>query len=345
MKITPIANGGTPGTNIGAVSTERTSPDRIAAAKAIAAGEAPIRVSQSDIPVDPQVARAQQSIRKIKMNTNASPERFNEVLEQQVQQNQEQADPNSAISNDTEQTNATNEETKPLSPQFAALAKQRRALQVKERELQAREEALKSRPSMNDGQEIVARLKAQPLSVLQEHGVTYEQLTEAILANQGGVNPEIQALKAEIKALKEGVDKNFIDRDTAAETQALAEMRKEAVVLAQEGDAFDMIRETNSLPDVMELIRRTYKTTGEVLDVQEAMTLVENDLLNESLKIARYKKVQSKLSPAQEQSGVQNPQQQQRPQGMRTLTNRDSATVPMSRKERALAAFRGTLKK
>ena len=119
---------------------------------------------------------------------------------------------------------------------------------------------------------------------MQEHGVTYDQLTEAILGNQ--VNPDILAMRQEIKALKEGVDKTLTDRDTQAEQAALAEMRKEAVLLAKSGDDYELCARREVLADVMELIKRTYKSTGEILDVSEAMGLVEEELTNESLKLA-----------------------------------------------------------
>lgn len=343
MKISalPQGSGGTPGQALQGATGRTASPEKLAVAKAIAAGDKTIRVLQAETPIDPQVKRAQESIRRIKMRTNASPERFTEVLEAQSQvapQATEQTQ--SAISDTTEQVNATVEATQPLSPQFAALAKQRRALQVKEREIADREKALTAQPANDGSTDVIARLKSDPLSVLQEHGVTYDQLTQAIIANQSGASPELQALKAEIKALKEGVDKNFTERDSAAEQQVLAEMRREAEQLAKEGDAFEMVRETQSLEDVMTLIHRTYKETGEVLDVSEAMQLVEDELINESLKIANIKKVQGRLTapPASQPS-----QQQQRT--MKTLTNRDTATVPMDRKARALAAALGTLRK
>jgi hypothetical protein len=322
MKISalPANAGGLPGSDIGGINLGRTaSPEKLAAAKAIAAGEQPIQVTQTD----PQVERIK-NVRKIKMKTNVSPEQYD-------------ATPiDGAKPDDTVQTPAA-EVTQPLSPQFAALAKQRRALQVKERELIDRERALQSAPATDGGADLVARLKSQPLSVLQEHGVTYDQLTEAILGNQSGINPEIQALKAEIKSLKEGIDKNFVERDTQAEQQVLAEMRKEAVALAKEGDAYEMVRETNSLNDVMSLIHRTYKKSGEVLEVSEAMQLVEDQLIADNLKLANINKLKSKLMPAQ--APVQAPQRT-----MRTLTNRDGVTMPLDRKARARAAFNGTLK-
>jgi hypothetical protein len=336
MKISPLAAGlaGIPGQNL----NQSTSNSKIEAAKQIAAGETPV---QQTI-VDPQVARAETSIRKIKMKSDYSPERFNDVIAaSQVQENTSEVTAPSATADVTEQVNATTEETKPLSPQFAALAKQRRALQVKERELADREKALESKSSTSGGEDYKARLKSEPLRVLEEAGVTYDQLTEAILAQQGGINPEIQALKAEIKALKEGVDTKFTERETQAEQQVLNEMRREATILAKAGDTYEMVRETQSVPEVIELIHRTYKQTGEVLDVSEAMQLVEDHLVNETLKIANLKKIQSKITPAQE--SVQ--QQPQVKSGMKTLTNRDNAKPILDRRSRAIAAMQGTLKK
>ena len=322
------ASSGGPGMDLNSTNLGQTaSPEKLAAAKAIAAGE--------DRPVsapDPQVDRL--NIKKIVMKTNASTNRDDAILAD--------PEPNSTISDDVGTTNAVTEDTKPLSPQFAALAKQRRALQVKERELAQREAQLKT-SSVPNADEYIAKadLLANPLKIF-EAGLTYDQLTEAILANQSGINPEIQALKAEIKALKDGVDKNFVDRDASAEQQVLAEMRRQAEGLAKEGDDYEMVRETKSIPEVMDLIYRTYKSTGEVLDVPEALRLVEDELINESLKIANIKKVRSQLKPSETSVPLQkSPQDRQ----MRTLTNRDTARVPLSRKERAIAAMMGTLKK
>jgi hypothetical protein len=266
----------------------------------------------------------------MKMNVNRTPEFIPPPTPETAAPVQELS-----ISTDNETPKKEDEATQPLSPQYAALAKQRRALQVKERELAEREKALATKSQGSDVVDL-AKLKSQPLSVLLEAGVTYDQLTEAILANP--VNPELNALKAELAALKEGVDKKFIDQNTQAEQQVLAEMRKEATLIASQGDDFELVRETKSIPDVMQLIERTYRESGEVLDVKEALSLVEEYLFKEAQRLTGLKKLQSQ-SPA-----APAPQSQQRP-GMRTLTNKDTASVPMSAKQRALAAFYGTLKK
>ncbi len=240
------------------------------------------------------------------------------------------------LADNEEENSAVVEATQPLSPQLAALAKHKRALQVKERELQDREKALEARSQGSDHIP-KARLKSETLKVLEEAGVTYDDLTEAILAGQG--NPEMRAMEAKIKALEEGVDKKFTEREAAAEQQVLAEMRSEATRLANNGDAFELVRETGSVPDVMRLIELTYRESGEVLDVSEAMQLVEDELLARNQKLLQLKKMQGFVNQQAPQAA------QPRQQGMRTLSNKHTASVPATAKERALAAFYGTLKK
>jgi hypothetical protein len=332
MKISPLASGtGSPGQVSGSVEVGKSaSSQKLAAAKAIMTGETPIRVSQSDTPTDPQVSRIQE--RRLKMSTNATPGRHEVPIE--VEQ--------SAIPDTIVEAQATTEDTKPLSPQFAALAKQRRALQ--QERAQFEKEKASAQPTQDGSSDLLARIKSEPLSVLREQGVLdddrfYNAMTEHILSNQG-ISPEIQNLKAEIKALKEGVDKTFIDKEAQQKQAVLSEMRKEAVLLAREGDAYELIRETQSIPDVISLIDRTHATSGEVLDVSDAMELVENELLKESLKIANMKKVQSKREPA-----YATQQQQNQPRQMKTLQNRDASPTTLDRKTRAIMAMNGTLKK
>jgi tRNA splicing endonuclease len=257
-------------------------------------------------------------LQSIKMITNANPEEYRP----------------------TEPTNVTPEvkqeraATQPIDPQIARIAKERRALQIRQKELLVREQALANAPK--EGMIELSRLKSDPLNVLLENGVTYDQLAQAVMSNQQ--NNEVHKLKAEIEALRQGVDQKFVEKDALAERQVLAEMRREADHLSR-SDAFELVRETRSVPTVVKLIERTWRERKEVLDVPEAMKLVEDELFKDAQRVAKVKKMQS-LYP---QAALQT--QQRQPQGMRTLTNRDTASVPMGRKARALAAYYGTYKR
>ncbi len=268
---------------------------------------------------NPQPSRVE-SIRSMRMTTNATPFANQQEL---------------PIPLDNRETETTVEATQPLSPQLAQLAKQRRALQQERREFEAQKKALQS-DSTGSSRIDVARLKSEPMRVLLENGVTYDQLHEAILSGQGG-NSEIDQLREKLAALEQGIDQKFTEKDQQAEKQVLAEMQREAEQLITSDD-YEMVRETRSVPKVMQLIEQTYRQTGEVLDVSEALSLVENELFKDAQKLTTFKKLQSQFIP---QAPQYQPQQRT---GMRTLTNRDTASVPLSAKARAMAAFYGAKK-
>ncbi len=264
--------------------------------------------------------------RSIRMNTQATPGPADPLSVQEL-----------PISEDNEdKTKEAVEATEPISPQFAALAKQRRALQQERRAFLEEKKALEAAKQGSDAVPI-ARLKSEPLSVLLEAGVTYEQLTEAILANQG--SPEVAALKAELEALKGDVDKKFTEREEQ-QIQAGLAMKSREIDQLIVSDEFELVRETKSKKDVLRLIERIFRETGEALDSKEALKLVEEELFTRNQKLAGLKKMQGLFTQTQ-----QPPQAPQRPQGMRTLTNKDTASIPMGRRQRALAAWAGTLKK
>lgn len=268
-----------------------------------------------------------ESVKKFLMKTNANPTVYNQdgTVPQEL--------PNSINNVETKVPEAT----EPISPQLALLAKQRRALQVRQRELETREKALREKESGSPSID-VAQLKAEPLRILLENGVTYQQLADAVMASQNSGNPEVYALKAEIAALKQGIDQRFTEEKTTQEKQILAEMQREASSLVEANENFELIKATRSVPQVMRLIERTYRETGEVLDISEACRLVEDELFKDAQKIVQAKKLQGQLPQALQ------PQPRSQPV-MRTLTNRDTASPVLSAKQRAIAAFYGQLKK
>lgn len=338
MKIAPIARPGATPANPD--EGHSAGADRIARAKAVlSGGTATVSALPADRapPVDPQVARAEQSIKRIRMRVNATPTQEFEAQPpvENVAAPEGAAAPGN-IADPVEATAAAPEVTKPLSPQFAALARKERALQVKEREILAREQALSANGTGTTlGPDLIARLKADPLSVLDEQGVTYDQLTEAILTRSQNQNIDPKRLEAEI--LKK-VEDAQATRDQASKVQVLAQIEREVTQRAAKDDAFELVREAGYQKKVVELIDRTFEKTGEVLDTEEALTLIEAELEQEALKYTKTKKLQAKLAPAQPL-----PEQSQNPKQIRTLTARDGASPTLSRRERAILAAQGRL--
>ncbi len=326
MKISPVGNaGGQPGVDIGAVSTQRSAPDRIAAAKAVAAGEAPADKSVERL-AQAMVA-AQNKPRTIKMKTQVSPDRPPEAVEtQNIGENTEIETPTGAA-----------DDSRPIDPQLAAIARARRAFQQEKAAFDAEKaELLKATPSLSK-EDLYSQLKSNPLGVLGEAGVSYDDLTQAIL-NGSTHNPEIAQLQAKIEALEKGFDTKLTEREQAAETQALLEMRREAQRILTSPDApFRMVKSREGLNNAIELIKRQYEETREVIPVDEALDLVEKAMVEE------HEERERRLYPSGRNPQPQPQGQQQR--GMRTLTNRDEATPVVSRRDRMMAAFAGTLKR
>jgi hypothetical protein len=327
MKISPLVGGGMPGVSL---NEGGLSGDRMARAKAIAAGQEPTQATG-----DPQADRAQQSIQKIKLRTQVSPE--TQSLTPELPQSDTLEVNESAI--------PATEATKPLSPQLAALAKQKREIQLAQKQLADQKAAFEAeKQGLLSGYVSKDALKSSALKTLMAEGVTYDQLTEEILSQNKEFDPAV--IDERLKSFEENFEKKLNERQVQAEARqeeaALTSMLNEATQLASQGDDYALIKEANAYEQVLRNIHEHYKKTGEVLEVKSVMDKVENDLLEQSLKWAQHQKIQSRLNPVQ-----QPPVQQDRPgtKTMRTITNRDGvSSASLSRRERAIAAMQGRLK-
>ena len=251
------------------------------------------------------------AVQRMKLNTR----------EYGASQPQQTPEPPAPLQPKTGEAPAT-EEPKPMSPQLAELARQRRALQAKERELKAKEEALAG--SAKDTVSL-ADLKSKPLEVLLQNGVTYDQIVEAALANP--TDPKFEELRKELKAVTDRLDQQGTDQKTKEHQQVLQDLSREARQLAASPE-YELVRVTDSIPDVVKLIEEWHGKTGEVLDVKTAMEWVEEDLTEETLKVAQADKIRQRLAP----------QQPAKP-GMRTLTSKETSSSRLSARQRAINAF------
>jgi hypothetical protein len=271
-----------------------------------------------------------------------------------------------ADSTDTTTDAAPPEATKPapdpLSARYAQLARQERALRAK---VQAQEAAFKAKEAAFNEQLAAAkakdaeyssnyvpksRIKSDPLSVMTEEGVTYDELTQAILNPQAKQDPrvlaEIEKLRAEVKearAYQDQAKEESVAQQKLAYNQAVTQIRNETKQLIANDPSFEMIKGTQSVGDVVDLIEKTYARDGILLSVEEAASEVEEYLTTQAVKLAKINKIRSKLQE------VQKPTQQQQASapkqaGMKTLTNSVNASKSMSARDRAIAAFKGELK-
>lgn len=255
------------------------------------------------------------------------------------------------------------------SRQFAQLARQTKALRQRQQEqeqaIKAREAQLAEREAQIKAQEAKYTqgyiqqdtLKNDPLRALLDAGVSYEALTEKLLAQSNPMDPRVESqfnqLQSEIQKLRQQNEELVKNNKSAEETQyqaAVKQIKADVTALVKNDPSFEGIKATNSIDDVVDLIERTYKEDGILLSAEEAAQEIEDYLIEEAVKLSRLSKVTKKLQPpstaAQSPKPEQSTQAQapKQPQPMKTLTNANASTRPLSARERALLAFKGQLK-
>lgn len=331
MKITPMA---APNAPANMEMGQSAGNERIARAKAVMQGVNPDTVNVKPS-AEPEQNSIQNQIKKIKLNTQRSVYRD---WTPPVQAEPAPSDISTTHESPKELT--VSDETKPLSPQIAALAKAKRALQLREQAIAAKEKQFSSRQETAKGtDELIQSLKTNPLRVLQEHGVTYDQLTEAVL-NQNAGNAGIEELRAELKSMKEGIEKAQAERDAAQEQQVMRQLRSDVNALVANGEEYASIRFNNAQQTVVDVMARHFRETGELLDMETAAKAVESyfepTVAQRLQEFSKLNKFQAKTLEAQSTQARQAP--------VTTLTNRDGVQPAMTPRERAMAAFWNKLK-
>lgn len=270
-----------------------------------------------------------------------------------------------------EETEAKPESKDPLSSQYAVLARKEKALRAKvqqqEAAMKSREDALKQREEAllakdsqyKQGYVSKEEFAKNPWKYLAESGISYDQITEMAL-NQSKADPhmtaKMEALEAKLAAQEEALkkrDEEFNrkqeETQSAAYKQALEGIRRETTNLVKaNAEQYELISSTDSISDVVDLIEQTWKEDQVLLTVAEAAAEVEKYLEEEALKLAKMKKIQSKLQiPGTKtvtfKESEANPSKQ--PQQMKTLTNAVGVQKPLTARERAILAMKGELKK
>jgi hypothetical protein len=268
---------------------------------------------------------------------------------------------------DTASTPEPKAEDPALSRQFAQLARQEKALRAKaqqqEQAIRAREEAIKAKEEQltakdneyRQGYYSKDQIKQNYLQVLVDAGVPIEDAVQQLVStSQTPQDPRvtntISRLEAKIKALEE---QNTTNQKTAAEQQTAAyqaavnQIKTDAKKLVYTDPAFETIKATNSVNDVVELITETYNKDGVLLTVEEAAEQVENYLIDEAMKLTNIGKIKQRMAKAGATASTnapgKTPLSKTQPQ-MKTLTNATSSTRQLSARDRALLAFKGELK-
>lgn len=205
-----------------------------------------------------------------------------------------------------------------FAAKFAALGR-------KEKEIREREGRLKELEAKLQEQETTAgdkykgyddfdsRLAKDPLGVLAEKGLTYEQLTQMVLDSDGkpGLDMRMGQLQKDIDnkydtKLKELearlAERDKKDEDSAAEA-SLGEFMTQLTTFVNDNEEYELIRANDSVDLVYTVIENHHTETGEVMTTKEAADAVENHLLEQAKKhlgLGKIKKLLEAQAPGAE---------------------------------------------
>jgi hypothetical protein len=119
--------------------------------------------------------------------------------------------------------------------------------------------------------------------------------------------------------------------------------------MVSQDPSFEVINAQRAAGEVTRLITTVYDKgmgpnypRGTILDISDAASMVEQELTERALRVAKLQKIQSQLNSNTAAKKPQTQQQQTQPASLRTLTNSvGSSTRKLSARERAMLAFRG----
>lgn len=256
----------------------------------------------------------------------------------------------------------------PASRQFAQLAKREKqlrqqfqkqedAFKAREAALQAREQQLSSQPKTDlSNYYSKDQIKQNYLQVLVDAGVPIEEAVQQLVNTSNTprdprTEATISELKQQINELRQANEdskKNQIEAQNQQYQAAVKQIRTDVTNLVKTDPAYEIIKATGSVKDVVELITETYNKDGVLLSIEEAAQQVEDYLSEEALKLTKLQKIQKRQAELSAKSKpLSTPKTPgavgSQPQPMKTLTNAVASSRPLTAKERAILAFKGQL--
>lgn len=245
-----------------------------------------------------------------------------------------------------------------FAAKFAALSRKEKQLRAREREIEQRLRAIEEQSKAKEAEltsKLVdpARLKREPLKVLEETGLTFQQLAEMVL-NEGKPTAEMlisekeKAFDAKIKAVEAKLE---------AKEKAEAEARLQAQIdgfkaqiktsIANNATEYELINANQAYDLVYEVIEAHHARTaaesddgqGEILDTDTAARAVEEHLLAEAKKVLGLSKIKGMLQPeASKQPAADKAQPASattgtKPSAAKTLTNAASVAAQSSKRK------------
>jgi len=196
---------------------------------------------------------------------------------------------------------ATPAEEPKVSPKLALLARQQQALREQQRKLAEERAALEKERAAYVRLEDIQK---NPLDILTKANVTYDQLTQQAMVAVDPVESKFQALERKLAAFEEQ-GKLQAEQAKKAEAEGFEKAKKQIVFEAAkiaEDPAYEAVKffGEEAMQRVADVIFERYNETQQLLSVEDAVKMVEDEYTEELKKLASLGKLKSLILPATE---------------------------------------------
>jgi uncharacterized membrane-anchored protein YhcB (DUF1043 family) len=243
---------------------------------------------------------------------------------------------------------------------FRQLARREAELRAKERELKKLASQVDEyRPSVDSYSELQNLAKSNPTKVLDQLGISYEDLTQAVI-NGGEPTREMQ-LAEQNKMLAQRLEKleSQISERVKAEESKKYETAYSGFIdeikefVDNDAEAFPLVTARAAWPLVAQHMQAHYDRTQEILDYSTAVSLIEEHLNSDLQAYLSHEKIRERFLAGKEKEpeAIAEPAKQDQTPAPKTLSSINSVTPQddgqlLSRDEslaRAAAVLKGAL--
>lgn len=242
-------------------------------------------------------------------------------------------------------TETANEDSN-LSSRLAKLAQKEKFAHQQRKQLQSeRAELAKLKEELSHVQSWKDKLVKEPLSVLNEAGLTYDQLTQLVLNGGNAQTPEsleLQKIQKEIESMKQAqteAQKANEERVKQQFEQTRQQLKLEVVETITSNPAYSRVTDMDSEEAAVELIVQRFQSDGVILSAEQAVKEVNDYLKEEQEKFIKLPSIQellkqhAELQAAQTQAQTKPTPQFAKKPALKTLSSSMNTASKPSRNE------------
>lgn len=231
-------------------------------------------------------------------------------------------------------------EQEKFAQKFAALSRKEKAIREREKALEKRIKELEAKQpevettiksAKEEAEQLKRRMKSEPLKVMEEMGLSFQQLADMVL-NDGKPTPEMimsekeKAIQARIDALEAQLKQKAEMEEQQKLDAAIEGFKSQIKSEIENNPTFELIRTEGAYDIVYDVIAAHHEATGEILETTKAAEAVESHLLEEAKKYLGLNKIKEMLQPPPQQP----PAKAEVKPASKTLTNASAAKATPS---------------